>query len=222
MPSTPGPGFRFSEVQDLLEAYAAQDYTFNDSPEAPGPALSAYLRVVSNDPQRAATAVQQLDDLLRTGLQSPEIGDDIALLPEIAPVSGRSVEESLRIARDHLARRIGHAAPDARLPQNSWEYREQFPELSQFLGAYFHQDFFDEYASYGEAVDDYLAGASEADRGQLVRDIGELRALAGTDRALKEAVSVLGMGVASPAGVGIRQWLDDVSGIVSRHTGGGR
>ncbi|BFO17218.1 hypothetical protein SHKM778_36060 [Streptomyces sp. KM77-8] len=53
------------------------------------------------------------------------------------------------------------------MPQSRWEYRERFPELSQFLGGHFHQDFFDEYASYTEAVDDYLAGASETDRGNL-------------------------------------------------------
>ena len=220
MSSFPGPGFRFHEVQDLLEAYAAHDYTFTDSPEAPGPALSAYLRIVSKDPQRAATSVQQLDDLLRTGLHSPEIDDDVALLPKIEPVAGRSVEDCLRIVRDHLVRRIGHPVPEAQpLPQNNWEYRERFPELSQFLGSYFHQDFFDEYTSHGEAVDDYLAGTSETDRNQLVRDIAELLALAATDRNLKEATSLLGMEVSPPTGVGIRQWLADVSGIVSRHTG---
>lgn len=221
MSSFPGPGFRFHEVQDLLAAYAAHDYTFTDSPETPGPALSAYLRIVSKDPQRAATAVQQLDDLLRTGLRSPEIGDDVALLPKIEPVAGRSVEDCLRIVRDHLARQIGHPAPKAqRLPQSNWEYRERFPELNQFLGSYFHQDFFDEYTSHSEAVNDYVAGASETDRNQLMRDIAELRALAVTDKELKEATSILGMEVSPPAGVGIRQWLADVSGIVSRHTGG--
>ena len=181
---------------------------------------SAYLRIVSKDPQRAATSVQQLDDLLRTGLHSPEIDDDVALLPKIEPVAGRSVEDCLRIVRDHLVRRIGHPVPEAQpLPQNNWEYRERFPELSQFLGSYFHQDFFDEYTSHGEAVDDYLAGTSETDRNQLVRDIAELLALAATDRNLKEATSLLGMEVSPPTGVGIRQWLADVPGIVSRHTG---
>lgn len=218
MSSFPGPGFRFYEVQDLLAAYAAQDYTFSDSPEAPGPALSAYLRVVSQDPRRAATAVQQLDELLLAGLESSEIADDVELLPEIKPPSGRSVEDCLRVIRGHLVRQLENPAPAPQsLPTGKWEYGERFPELNQFLGGYFHQDFFEEYASYSDAVDDYLAGASESDRDQLVRDISDLLSLATTDRELKQAVSILGMDVSPPSGTGIRQWLSDVHGIVSRY-----
>lgn len=217
MSSLPGPGFRFHEVQDLLEAYAAHDYTFTDTPETPGPALSAYLRIVSTDPQRAATAVHQLDDILRTGLRSPEIADEVELFPKIEPPSGSSVEDCLRVIREHLVRRIEDPVPATLpLPQNKWEYRERFPELNQFLGSYFHQDFFDEYTSYKEAVDDYVAGASENDLNQLVRDISKLLTSAVADSDLKQATSILGMDVSPPPGVGIRQWLSDVAGIVSR------
>ncbi|MFA3872834.1 contact-dependent growth inhibition system immunity protein [Streptomyces sp. MMCC 100] len=218
MSSSPEPGYRFYEVQDLLAAYAAHDYAFTDTPEAPGPALSAYLRIVSRDPRRAATAVQQLDDLLLAGLQSSEIEDDVELFPKIEPPAGRSVEDCLRVIRAHLVRRLENPVPAAQsLPTGRWEVRERFPELNQFLGSYFHQDFFDEYASYGEAVDDYLAGASEDDREQLVRDISGLLTLAGTDKELKQAVSILGMEVSPPAGTGIRRWLGDVHGLVSRY-----
>ncbi|WP_217253914.1 contact-dependent growth inhibition system immunity protein [Streptomyces sp. AC602_WCS936] len=219
MSSFPGPGFRFYEVQDLLAAYAAHDYTFSDSPEAPGPALSAYLRIVSEDPRRAATAVQQLDELLRAGLGSSEIADDVELLPEIVPPSGRSVEDCLRIIRGHLVRQIENPVPAVQsVPTGKWEYQARFPELNQFLGGYFHQDFFEEYASYSEAVGDYLSGASEGDREQLVRDISDLLSLATTDRELKQATSVLGMDVSPPSGIGIRQWLNDVHDIVSRYS----
>ncbi|MDA5141115.1 contact-dependent growth inhibition system immunity protein [Streptomyces sp. AD681] len=68
----------------------------------------------------------------------------------------------------------------------------------QFLGSYSHQDFFDEYASHSEAVDDYLAGASQGDRKQFDRDITSLLALAGTEGELKQAVSILGMEVSPP------------------------
>lgn len=221
MPSFPGPGLRFYEIQHLLEAYAAHDYTFADSPETPGPALSAYLRIISDDPLRAATAVQQLDDLLRVGLHSPETADDVALLPEIRPASGRSVEDCLRIIRDHVVRAMEHPVTGVQpLPRNKWEYRERFPELNQFLGGYFHQDFPVEYASPQEAVDDYLTGASKSDRQRLVRDIAQLLALAPKDRDVQHAASILGMDVSLPAGGGMRQWLADVSGVVSRHTDG--
>ncbi|MEV5013112.1 contact-dependent growth inhibition system immunity protein [Streptomyces sp. NPDC053780] len=220
MSSFPGPGFRFYEVQDLLAAYAAQDYTFSDSPEAPGPALSAYLRITSEDPRRAATAVQQLDELLQAGLGSSEIADDVELLPKIVPPSGRSVEDCLRIIRGHLLRQIENPVPTVQsLPIGKWEYQARFPELNQFLGAYFHQDFFEEYTSYGDAVDDYLTGASASDRDQLVRDISDLLSLATTDRELKQATSSLGMDVSPPSGTGIRPWLRNVQDAVSRHQG---
>ncbi|MFJ8542566.1 contact-dependent growth inhibition system immunity protein [Streptomyces sp. NPDC093586] len=216
MTLSPGPGSRFYEVQELLEAYAAHDCTFTDTPETPGPALSAYLRIVSPDPQRTADAVHQLDDILRTGLFSPEIADDIELLPKIEPPSGRGVEECLRIIREHLVRHLGSPAQQNRsLPQNKWEYRERFPELNQFLGAHFHQDFSDEYTSYAEAVDDYLSGASDADLDQLVRDVTGLLAMAATDKDLKQAVSVLGMDVSPPSGISVRRWLEEVAGTVA-------
>ncbi|MFE9816619.1 contact-dependent growth inhibition system immunity protein [Streptomyces sp. NPDC005773] len=217
MASPPSPGFRFHEVQALLEAYAAHDYTFTDTPESPGSALSAYLRIASTDPQRVAAAVQQLDDLLRTGLFSPEIADEVALFPEVKPSSGRSVEDCLRIIREHLVRQLQNSTPKSQtLPHNAWERRERFPELNQFLGAYFHQDFSDEYASYKEAIDDYLSGASEHDLDRLLRDITELLTMATTDRYLKQTASDLGMDVSPPPGVGLRQWLNDVAEIVTR------
>lgn len=217
MASPPSPGFRFHEVQEILAAYAAHDCTFTDTSETPGSALSAYLRIVSTDPQRAATAVHQLDDILRTGLFSPEIADEIELFPKVEPSSGRSIEDCLRIIRDHLVRQLQDPAQKSRaLPQNAWECRERFPELNQFLGAYFHQDFSDEYTSYSEAIDDYLSGASEPDLDQLLRDITELLTTATTDRDLKQTASSLGMGVSPPSGVSLRQWLNDVAEIVSR------
>ncbi|MFH8973575.1 contact-dependent growth inhibition system immunity protein [Streptomyces sp. NPDC017890] len=216
MTLSPGPGFRFYEVQELLEAYAAHDYTFTDTPEAPGPALSAYLRIVSTDPQRAITAVHQLDGILRAGLFSPEIADDIELFPKIEPPSGHGVEDCLRIIREHLVRHLGSPAPQSRtLPQNKWECRERFPELNQFLGAHFHQDFSDEYTSHAEAIDDYLSGASGTDLDQLGRDISGLLAMAATDKDLKRAVSLLGMDVSPPSGLGVRRWLEEVAGTVA-------
>ncbi|GAA1427210.1 hypothetical protein GCM10009601_38060 [Streptomyces thermospinosisporus] len=209
------PGFRFYEIQDLLSAYAAHDFTFDDTPETPGPALSAYLRIVSRDPQRAATAVDQIDDLLRTGLFSPEIADDIELFPKIEPRSGRSVEECFRIIREHLVRNMRDPMPPSRsIPENRWECRERFPELSQFLGGHFHQDFSAVYTSYSEAVEDYLSGASAADLSQLLQDIADFLSMAATDEDLWQAASALGMDVYPPQGVGIRRWLEEVAETV--------
>ena len=49
------PGQRFHELSDLLESYANVDFTFSDTAEVPGPALSAYLRIAACSPTRSRT-----------------------------------------------------------------------------------------------------------------------------------------------------------------------
>lgn len=94
---------RFTELHDLLQAYEWSGNTFDDTMEAPGAALTSYLRVVAAKPQRAAAAVRELDDLLAVGLFSDEVADDVDLLPHIEPPSGVSVEDCLRVIRHHLS-----------------------------------------------------------------------------------------------------------------------
>ncbi|PJE98246.1 hypothetical protein CUT44_08230 [Streptomyces carminius] len=214
------PGFRFSEVQELLAAYTEFDYVFTDTPEEPGPALESYLRVALRSPERAGEALRQIEDLLTVGLFSPEIEDEVDLLPRVRPTDGRNVEESFRIIRGHLTAFLeGELRPPEMVPQRPWEWRERFPELAGLLGGYFHQDMFHEYPSHREAVDDYMANASVEERRRAVEELLELMRTAETDETLEEATEALGMHVYPPSGVELRQWLVDLVGVVKNYSG---
>ncbi|MGR3935505.1 contact-dependent growth inhibition system immunity protein [Streptomyces sp. BRA346] len=221
MPHSPAPGHRFHEIQNLLRAYTHADYAFTDTPARPGPALEGYLRVISRFPQRGDRVLQELDDLLSVGLFSPEIADEVDLMPQVRPTEGRGVEESLSIARDHI--RASQQKPSdysAQAPQMGWEWEECFPELNQLIGGYFHQDFSYEYSSYREALEDYLRGNPQDDLRQAREEIPQLLAMAESDRELRRAVAALGMGVSPPDGVPLRQWLIDIAHVIERHLGG--
>ncbi|MFG3248313.1 contact-dependent growth inhibition system immunity protein [Streptomyces sp. NPDC048187] len=205
------PGQRFHELGDLLSAYAYEDFTFSDTPEAPGPALSAYLRIAARDPARAVTAIRQIDDLLSAGLFSEEIADEVEHLPHIRPPMGASVEDCLRMVRDHLDRflRDPSRVPPAN-PKSSWEWNERFPSLSQLLGAYFHQDFSYIYASREEALDEYVGEADSDDRAQAAREIGELLETVSSEQELRTATTALGLDLLPPRGMSLKEWLETV------------
>ncbi|MFE1752597.1 contact-dependent growth inhibition system immunity protein [Streptomyces anandii] len=208
------PGQRFFELADLLKAYAYAGYTFSDTPQVPGPGLASYLRIAARDPARAVRAVQQIDDLLSVGLFSEEIADDVEGLPQIRPPAGKSVEGCLRIARGHLHRLLQDPSGIPQInPQNSWEWNERFPELSQLLGAYFHRDFSYIYESREEALDEYVGQAEAEERAQAVREIGELLAMVSSDEELRIAATALGLDLLPPQGMSLREWLEAV-----RHT----
>ncbi|GAA2288677.1 contact-dependent growth inhibition system immunity protein [Streptomyces kunmingensis] len=210
---------RFTELHDLLQAYEATGHTFDDTMEAPGKALASYLRVVAATPQRAASAVRELDDLLAVGLFSDEIADEVDLLPHIEPPSGVGVEDCLRVVRHHLERFLTKPPADipSRRPGTVWEWRERFPALAHLMGSYFHQDFSAEYGSHAEALDDYLALESPQDHRATAANIDAFLAINRTDDELAEAIRVLGLRVAPPKGVSLRQWLSDVRGILTHH-----
>ncbi|CAM5543219.1 hypothetical protein SROCM77S_04870 [Streptomyces rochei] len=205
------PGQRFYELSDLLSAYACEDFTFSDTAEVPGPALSAYLRVAARDPARAATAIRQIDDLLAAGLFSDEIADEVEHLPHIRPPMGASVEDCLRVVRGHLDRflRDPSRIPPAN-PRNSWEWNERFPSLGQLLGAYFHRDFSFIYASREEALDEYVREAEPDDRAQTAQDIGELLGTVSSEQELRTAATALGLDLLPPRGMSLREWLESV------------
>lgn len=79
------PTDRFRELRDLLRAYESTGHAFDDTLEAPGAALSSYLRTSAFAPGRAEAAAREIDDLLAVGLFSDEIADDVDLLPHIEP-----------------------------------------------------------------------------------------------------------------------------------------
>ncbi|MGI5373769.1 contact-dependent growth inhibition system immunity protein [Streptomyces sp. CA-251387] len=203
------PGQRFHELSDLLEAYAYTGFTFSDTEESPSPGLASYLRIAARNPARAATAVQQIDDLLSIGLFSEEIADEVEDLPHIRPPVGASVEDCLRIVREHLYRLLQDPSRVAHVnPQNSWEWNERFPALSQLLGAYFHQDFSSIYESRDEALDEYVSEAVPEDRAQAAQEIGELLTMVSSDQELDTAATALGLDLLPPQGMSLRQWLE--------------
>ncbi|MEU3908210.1 contact-dependent growth inhibition system immunity protein [Streptomyces goshikiensis] len=75
-----------------------------------------------------------------------------------------------------------------------------------------------EYSSYGEALDDYVSGASESDLRQLADEIREFLVLNESDQLLKESAVTLGLAVLPPRGVRLRQWLTDMRGIALQGT----
>ncbi len=103
------------------------------------------------------------------------------------------MEDCLRIARGHLHRLLQDSSHIPQVnPQNSWEWNERFPELSQLLGAYFHRDFSYIYESREEALDEYIGQSEAGEREQAVRQLGELLAMVSSDEELRIAATALG------------------------------
>ncbi|MFE3864107.1 contact-dependent growth inhibition system immunity protein [Streptomyces goshikiensis] len=210
---------RFRELRELLDSYTVTGYAFDDTEDRRGVALSAYLRQAARDPARAAEAAAEIDDLLETGLFSDEIADDVDLLPHINPPRGETVESCLAVIGGHLRQFLAEPAnPSQSPPHTAWEWRERFPGLQHLLAAYFHQDSSLEYSSYGEALDDYVSGASESDLRQLADEIREFLILNESDQLLKKSAVTLGLAILPPRGVRLRQWLTDVRGIALQGT----
>lgn len=205
------PGQRFYEVSGLLETYANTGFVFSDTAEAPGPGLASYLRIVARDPARGVVAVQQLDELLTIGLFSEEIADEIAWLPEIRPPMGMSVEDCLRISRNHISRVLQDPTQVPQMnPQNSWEWKERFPALGQLFGAYLNQDCPDFYASWEEAIDDYRNEMDAEDVRNSANEITELLTIVRSDQELDQASDALGLELLPPTGTTLRQWLENM------------
>ncbi|MER6615319.1 contact-dependent growth inhibition system immunity protein [Streptomyces xantholiticus] len=206
---------RFLALHELLDAYAETGYAFTDTADEPGPALQSYARIAVQSPGRLHMLISEINDLIRLGLFSADIADDVDLLPRIKPPAGRTVEQCLEVAKIHLER-IASGSPFAQTahPQNPWEWRKRFPELHQLLGSYFHQDFSLDYASHKGALDDYLAGSAEEALKQAAMEIHTLLSIIETDRDLSVAADALGLEVVPPKNVTLRQWLSDIRSII--------
>ncbi|MFI2241533.1 contact-dependent growth inhibition system immunity protein [Streptomyces chrestomyceticus] len=211
------PGYRFSRIYELLDVYAAEGFVFTDTPEQPGPALESYLRILPSTPERGVEVVDQINDLINVGLFSSEIADDVDIMPQIRPTGGRSVEDCLRIARDHIIECLTNPnTANLPLPQNDWEWRKRFPGLAHLLGSYFHQDFSEEYGSHEEAVADYLEGTPAEAVRQTARELGHFLTVLESDVQLDSATSGLGLSVYPPKGKNLRQWLAEVRETLNR------
>ncbi|MHB9862278.1 contact-dependent growth inhibition system immunity protein [Streptomyces sp. YIM S03343] len=211
--------FRFPALQELLDSYTYTGNSFTDTPDQAGVALQAYMRQAVRAPGTLDTVIAEIDDLLRTGLFSDEIADDVDLLPHINPPAGSTVEQCLAIIRSHLERIARGGAPtQSRLPQTGWEWRKQFPETRMLLGAHFNQEFPRFYASHREALDDYFTLTDEESLAELVKELESLLSLTETDAELDRAAKSLGLMVYPPEGVSLRQWLTDIRDITMHRT----
>ncbi|WP_330331068.1 hypothetical protein OHS33_15945 [Streptomyces sp. NBC_00536] len=114
---------RFRELRQLLRSHEVSGYTFDDTEDRSGVALSAYLREAAIHPARAAEAAAEIDDLLATGLFNGEMADDVDLLPHIHPPQGRTVEQCLAVIGGHLRQFLAApTAPSPSPPQTAWEW----------------------------------------------------------------------------------------------------
>ncbi|MGW4222651.1 contact-dependent growth inhibition system immunity protein [Streptomyces bauhiniae] len=209
-------GERFPELHELLSSYAFAGNTFTDSTEEAGPALHAYVRQALRTPGALDRVIAEIDDLLRTGLFSDEIADDVDALPHVDPPAGRTVGQCLAVIRSHLQRiRDGGTYQHSAVPQTDWEWRRRFPELRHLLAAQFNQDFSRFYGSHGEALDDYFSANPEDAVAETAREIESLLSMAETDGELDRVTEVLGLQVYPPDGVSLRRWLTDIRDIIT-------
>ncbi|KRE97413.1 hypothetical protein ASG76_01430 [Nocardioides sp. Soil774] len=84
---------------------------------------------------------------------------------------------------------------------------QQYPALWQFLGAYLHQDWREEYESTSDAVQDFVTG-SRVLAVNLPPEIDDVLASATDDVSLEELLVDLGsFFIPSRAGLDPRDWL---------------
>ncbi|MEV7615732.1 contact-dependent growth inhibition system immunity protein [Streptomyces sp. NPDC089799] len=203
---------RYGELDQVISAYVGQPA--DDTPEAPGTALTAYLRHTWHTrPWALAVAEQQL----RTYAQNPP-GRLRQRLGEYYPVPDIGLPEDgirdwLLLLADHIRRSIeeGRVPPPAAVPATHWEWHARFPELGQLLGGWFSQDMPDEFEDHEAAVGDYAETVHPALVARVVGELGELLALGleEVDHAL--GVAELGMEVDPPAPYTAGAWLTEVA-----------
>lgn len=93
--------------------------------------------------------------------------------------------------------------------------RDDHPELAEFLGAYFNQDFALDYSSYDSAVDEFLDEAPTAEWATaVVRDIDELlaRRLSESDLHTYVVLGAMGIEPDQPTSEFLRRIRDRISG----------
>lgn len=90
---------------------------------------------------------------------------------------------------------------------------EPFPELAQLFGAYFHQDWQEEFANPEAALRAFLRSASPASRSRARQELRRL--LTRTDAALGEMCAGLGCAYLPPRAAW-RAWLTAVERRLSR------
>ena len=198
---------RYGELDQVIRAYTGQPA--DDTPEAPGEALTAYLRHTWHTrPWALAVAERQVREYAENppGRLRLRLGEFYAI-PDVGLPEGE-VQEWLFTLADHLRRSVeqGEVPPPAP-PATHWEWHARFPELGQFLGGWFSQDMPDEFADHDTAVTDYRTATDPRVVARLVGELHELLALDLDETSYALALGELGMEVDPPAPYTPSGWL---------------
>ena len=94
-----------------------------------------------------------------------------------------------------------------------------FPELTQFLGGYLHEDWVDDYETADEAVFHFLSVARVEQVSAAKRELDAFMKLNLDDASLAEALSLdLGCSYYPPGdGLSCREWLSTVQALLTQH-----
>ncbi|MBV9023381.1 MAG: hypothetical protein JO362_06220 [Streptomycetaceae bacterium] len=217
---------RLPELRLLLEAYASvpRQERFTDTAERPSKAMRSYLRMATYYPGRAFRATAEILDMLKQGLDEPDVASHLASMPPIIPPTGRTREDCLRLTIPHLvAFTEGGEQAEPAVPETRWEWRERLPNLSTLLG-YFHQDASDVhpgadgsgYPDYEAIIADYFATTWEYQAAAAVAEISELLQMHLPEDRLTEAMTALGAGLLPPPGLSREGWLSEMATYLTR------
>lgn len=217
---------RLPELRHLLGAYASvpREERFTDTAEAPSKALRSYLRMATYYPGRALRVTAEILEVLKQGLDEPDVASDLASMPPIIPPTGRTREDCIRLTVPHLvAFTEGGERAEPAVPETRWEWRERLPNLSTLLG-YFHQDAGtdhpaaegSEYPDYEAVIADYFATTWEYQAAAAVAEISELLQMRLPEAQLAEAMTALGAGLLPPPALSREGWVSAMAGYLTR------
>jgi hypothetical protein len=196
---------------------------FTDTADTPSKAMRSYLRMATYYPGRAFRATAEILDVLKQGLDEPNVASDLASMPPIIPPTGRTREDCLRLTVPHLVAftERGEKAEPA-VPETRWEWRERLPNLSTLLGGYFHRDAGDLHPGVDGRADndailaDYFATNWEYEAAATAAEINELLQIHLPEAQLTEAMTALGAGLLPPPGLSRESWLSAMAQYLTR------
>ncbi|WP_236243791.1 contact-dependent growth inhibition system immunity protein [Streptomyces sp. CC228A] len=203
---------RYGELDQVISAYVGR--TADDTEEAPGEALGAYLRHTWHTrPWALGSAEQQIREYARNppGRLRLRLGEFYPV-PDVG-LSDAEIQPWLLLVADHIKRSVEDGVvPPPSPPRTHWEWRARFPELAQLVGGWFSQDMPDEFADHEAALRDYAQSTAPGLVARLVGEVHELLALDLDDADYALALADLGMEVDPPAPYAPSAWLERVAG----------
>lgn len=207
---------RYGELDQVMRAYTGQ--AADDTADAPGQALTAYLRHTWHTrPWALAVAERQLREYAENppGRLRLRLGEFYAI-PDVGLPEGQVRQWLFRLA-DHIRHSIDNGeVPPPATPATHWEWHARFPELGQFLGGWFSQDMPDEFADHEAAVADYRATTDRRLVARLVGELHELLALGLDEADYAQALAELGMEVDPPESYTHAAWLAQLAGHLAQ------